>query len=174
MFNQCSGSQMRPWGMIIVRCTLQTYSASAVIMRGKLFSSTLELSSVGQVTCPANHFFSTTLIFPCYNVVLRKSLKRASISQRKNRSLTQYTFRTLDIFEIFILHITNEPDGSKGYIISINWQPNQPETTTKENKIYRNPHRNSKLQKCDRAPQHDTNITFCFLSFLRFVFIILL
>lgn len=133
--------------------TLQTYSTSAVIMRKKLLAATLELRwRVGQTSVPCKSFVSTTLIFPCYNVVLRKSQKWAGINQPRKQISNTKQVQVIGYLshnpQIFILQIPNEPNGNAGHLISINWQQNQPETTTKGHKIRSVHHKSTELHKC--------------------------
>lgn len=88
-----------------------------------------------KINMPCRSFVSTTLIFPCYNVVLHKSQKWAGINQPLKRfpntkHVQDIGYLSCDL-EISILQITNKPDGSEGYLISISWHINHLIRSTK-------------------------------------------
>lgn len=101
-------------------------------------------------------FASTVLIFSCYKAALHKSQMWAVINQPRielpNTIHVQDIEYLLCNLKIDISQITNEPDGSEGYLISISWQINHTETSTKDQKTHCRHHESSKLQKCATEP----------------------
>lgn len=70
--------------------------------------------------------------------MLRKTQKWAGINQPpkwfpNTKHVQDFGYLSYDL-EIFILQITNEPDGTEGYLVSISRHINQLETTTKDHK----------------------------------------
>lgn len=154
--------QMRLWGLLIVSVVvchvlpdrppvlhLWCCERSFPVLTGAQMES-------WTISMVCEWFASIVLIFSCYKAALHKSQMWAVINQPRiefpNTIHVQDIGYLLCNLEIDISQITNEPDGSEGFLIFISWQINQTEITTKDQEIRCHHHESSKLQKCATEP----------------------